>query len=261
MAFHKRLHNDSDSILRILTPKTDFNTIETYKTIRTNVMFSLPKTEAGKVIAITSSSPGEGKTTTSINLAITFAQMGAKVILMDCDMRKSRIHRYLGMERDAGISNVLCGFTSFEKAVVKNVRDNLDVLTAGEIPPNPAELLGSKEYEALLCELREKYDYIFIDTPPITIVTDGVIVAELCDGIIVGVRENFTTYDVLDDAMDALYKSGTKIIGVIMLGSESKAKRYGYYKRTYRYRYGYKKYGYNYKYSDKDNDFGKKKKK
>ncbi len=239
-----------DSIGRILSNDTDFTTIETYKTIRTNVMFSLPKSEKGKVIAITSSAPDEGKSTTTINLAITFAQTGAKVILVDCDLRKSRMHRYLGIKRNIGVSNVLCGFAELEKAIVKQVRENLDVLTSGEIPPNPAELLEANEFDALLDNLREMYDYIFVDTPPVTLVTDGVIVSKKSEGIVVVVRENQTTFDMLDETMNTLKLSGTMIIGVIINGVEFRRKgKLGKYAGLHRYKYKYK-YKYDYSYTD-----------
>lgn len=234
----------------ILQDSSDFDTIETYKTIRTNIMFSMPKTEKGKVVVITSASPGDGKTTTTINLAITFAQTGARVLLIDCDLRKSRVHRYLKLSRKDGITNVLCGFSEFEKSVKKNVRDNLDVLTAGEIPPNPSELLESEEFEKLLGEVCEKYDYIFIDTPPMTVVTDAAIVMKNSTGVIVVVRQNITTYDLMDITMDHVRMTGIKILGVVMLGCEDKRKKYGYYKSgKYGYKYKYR-YGYNYRYGD-----------
>ena len=108
-AKHNRVKN-YEKTEHILDESSSFDTVETYKSIRTNIMFSIPKSEQAKVIAITSSVPGEGKSTTSINLAITFAQMGARVLLMDCDLRKARIHRYLELERQDGVTNVLCGF-------------------------------------------------------------------------------------------------------------------------------------------------------
>lgn len=237
----------------ILNDNTKFDTIETYKLIRTNIMFSMPKTERGKVIAVTSSSPGEGKTTTSINLAITFAQMGAKVLLMDCDLRKSRTHRYLQIEKKDGVSNVLCGFTEFDRAVKKNVRENLDCLTSGEIPPNPAELLGTEEFEKLIDEVSEKYDYVFIDTPPMTVVTDAAIVMKHSIGVVVVVKQNVTTFDILDLTMASISKAETNILGVIMVGSENKAKRYGYYKNG-KYGYKYRSSKYDYKYGDDDDE-------
>ena len=233
---------------RIISAETDFNTVETYKAIRTNIMFSLPKKEYGKVICVTSSAPGEGKTTTCTNLAITFAQTGAKVALVDCDLRKARMHRYLEIKRDEGVSNILCGFSEIENTLIKNVRENLDVLTAGEIPLNPAELLQTQEFDNLIDKLRKEYDYVFIDTPPITVVTDAVIVSKLCDGIVIVIRVDHTTFDMLDETAETLEKSGKPILGAIMLGGGSKAKKYGYYKSgKYKYKHGYK-YGYKYNY-------------
>lgn len=246
--FNTKQQEQVDEKQRILNDKSDFNVVEAYKSIRTNIMFSMPKTENGKVIVITSSIPGEGKTTTTINLALTFAQTGARVLLLDCDLRKSRTHRYLQMERTEGVSNVLCGFTTLDKAIKKNVRDGLDCLTAGEIPPNPAELIESEEFGKMISTLREKYDYIFIDTPPITVVTDAAVAMRQSDGTVVVVRQDLTTFDMLDETMENIDTTGTKIIGVIMLGSEEKHGKYGYYKNgKYGYKYGYK---YNYSYSD-----------
>ncbi len=229
-----------DAHERILTANSDFNTVETYKTIRTNIMFSLPKNDSGKVIAVTSSIPNEGKTTTCINLAITFAQTGAKVILIDCDLRKARAHRYLDSDRTEGVSNILCGFADAKSAIKKNIRENLDMLSAGELPPNPAELLQTQVFSDLIEQLKQEYDYIFIDTPPVTVVTDALIISKLCMGVVIVVRENITTFDVLDETMSALKKSQTQITGVIMLGSETKSKKGEYYNsRKYKYKYNY----------------------
>lgn len=244
----KRNNNKIDEFGRILNSQTDFNTMETYKTIRTNIMFSLPKSDEGKVIEITSSAPEEGKTTTAINLAITFAQTGAKVILIDCDLRKSRIHRYLKLERQPGLSNVLCGFGELKDVIKKNVRTNLDCITAGEIPPNPAEILAAEAFENFLNELKKEYDYIFIDTPPVAVVTDAAVVARHCTSTVIVAKYNETSFDLLDLSVENLKKVNTKILGVIMVGCETTSKRYGYYMTG---RLGYK---YNYKYGDDTQD-------
>lgn len=220
---------------RILSPSSDFNTVETYKSIRTNIRFSLPKSEGGKVICVTSSFPGEGKTTTVINLAITHAQMGAKVILVDCDLRKSTTHKYLQIKRGEGVTDIVCGFAELDNAIQKNVRPNLDVLTAGEIPPNPAELLETDAFAELVEQLKAKYDYIFIDTPPATIVTDAILVTRHCTGTVVVVKENITTYDILDETMATLKTASSKIIGIIMLGVNPKEKKNKYYKSKNEY--------------------------
>lgn len=246
-----------ESILRIISENSDFDTVETYKTIRTNIMFSLPKSNKGKVIVVTSAAPGEGKTTTSINLAITFAQTYAKVILVDADLRKARVHRYLQMDRRDGLSNLLCGFCDYETAIKKNVRSDFDIIPAGEIPPNPAELLETAEFSDLISRLQDEYDYVIIDTPPFTVVTDSLIVSKLSTGVFVAIKENETNYDLLDDTFDGLEKADAKIIGVITHGNVSKEKKHSYYKKSgkygYRYshRYGYK-YKYDYRYSDEE---------
>lgn len=248
----KKNKGASSAVQKIITDNTEFYVLETYKAMRTKIMFSMPKTPDGKVIAITSSIPNEGKTTTSINLAITFAKTGAKVLIIDCDMRKSRIHRYLEIERGDGISNILCGFSSIEDTIKKEVRENLDVLTAGEIPPNPAELLQNEVFGETLAKLKTQYDYIFIDTPPMSVVTDAAIVMRLATGGVVVIRQDVTTFDVLDETMEMVKESKTKLIGVIIVGADEKKHSYGYYKnKKYSYKYKYK---YDYIYSDDTND-------
>lgn len=230
-------------LLNIISDKTDFDTRETYKSIRTNIMFSMPKKDKGRVVIVTSASPNEGKTTTTINLAITFAQTGAKVILVDCDLRKSRIHRFLQLERGEGVSNVVCGYTELHAAIQTGVRTNLDCLTAGEIPPNPAELLETVEFQEMIAELQQSYDYIFIDTPPITVVTDAAILMKMNAGVVVVARQDATTYDFLDAAISEIKKTGVNLLGAIVHDSSEKHKKYGYYK--------YGKYSYGYQYGDK----------
>jgi len=240
----KKIKNsDKEKKVNVLSENDNFYTVETYKSIRTNVMFSLPMSDSGKVIPITSSIPDEGKTTTAINLAIVFAQTGERVLLIDCDLRKSRVHRYLGLERKNGLSNVICGYLGLEDAIKKNVRPNLDCITAGEIPPNPAELLDSAEFVKIINELKKRYDYIFIDTPPIVVVTDAAIVLRQADGVIIVSKENFVTYDALDITMDTVKRTDVKILGVIMTGCSDKRARYNYYSGGKRF-YGKYKYRY-----------------
>lgn len=217
---------------RILSAKTDFSSVEAYKTLRTNIMFSLPKSDKAKIIAVSSANPGEGKTTTSINLAITFTQVGAKTLLVDCDMRKSRVHRYLNIEQKNGISNVLCGFSTIEEAIKKEVRPNLDVITGGEYSTNPSELLTSEKFTETLSELSEKYDYIILDTPPMLIVSDAFIAAKKASGMVLVSRRGVITYKMLDRVKASIEQSGIKVIGVIFIGNGEKKKNY---KDEYRY--------------------------
>ena len=215
----------------------NFDRIETYKAIRTSIMFSAPKTDKGKVITLTSAAPGEGKTSTALNLAITFAQIGAKTLVIDADMRKSSVHRYLGLERKIGLSNILCGFASVEEATYKSIRENLDCITAGEIPPNPAELLGSDEFSALIEVLVEKYEYVIIDTPPITVVTDAMLVSRSSTGVVLVARKNMTTYKALDAAVDGINRQNVPLLGIIFIKNGTRNRKYGYNYKSYEYSY------------------------
>ena len=214
----------------------DFGMVEAYKSIRTNIMYSMPRSEGGKVIVITSSTAAEGKSTTSINLALTFAQVNAKVLIIDCDLRKPKLHRYLRIERKDGLSNVLCGFTELNNAIKVGVKENLDVLTSGEVPPNPAELLQTEAFEMLLKELRKRYDYIIIDTPPVNIVTDAIFPIKLSDGMILLIRKDHTTYEMIDQALEKINRTGANLLGTILIDNKEND-NIGYYKKS---RYGYR---------------------
>ncbi len=232
-----KVNNDSreNHILYSDEDIASFAKVESYKVVRTNIMFSLPKSEEGKVIAITSSVPKEGKTTSSINLAITFAQLGSRVIIVDCDLRKPRVHRYLKQELGEGVSNVICGYSTLDTCIRKNVRAGLDMITAGEIPPNPVEILTSDEFKKMIATLRESYDYIFLDTPPITVVTDAVVVSPVCSGLVLVAKADFTTFDLLDDTIESLKKADAKILGFMLNNVEGKGKGYKYDKYKYEY--------------------------
>ncbi len=248
-------HQDSRAVTNIVSENTPFVIREAYKTARTNIIFSVSgiKKSNCKIIALTSANPGEGKTTTSLNLALTFAQTGAKVLAIDADLRKPRLHRYLGMKKDVGLSSVLASQTTIDKAICKNVRLGLDLLPSGELPPNPAELLSSDAMRELLDELSNEYDYIFIDTPPVTVVTDAVALSPLVDGIVVVVRQNYTDHESLASAINLLNIARAKVLGFFVNDAVTVRAGYGYSRYKYKngYRSGYK-YGYKYDYSEYD---------
>lgn len=229
-------HNDFKPEDVIINRDSDFAVVEAYKSIRTNIMYSIPRNEGGKTVVITSSSAGEGKTTTCINLAITFAQTNSRVLLIDCDLRKPKIHRYLKLEKKDGLSNVLCGFADLDKALKIGVREHLDVLTAGDTPPNPAELLQTKEFEKLMTVFKKVYDYIIIDTPPINFVTDATNAIKYSDGVILLIKKGVTTYDEVADALEKLEKVNSNIIGTVLIDNNEGTKN--------------RKYGYGYRYKD-----------
>ena len=233
---YKVYSDDRDSnILYTDEEVSNFAKVESYKVVRTNIMFSLPKSEEGKVIAITSSVPKEGKTTMSINLAITFAQTGSRVVLVDCDLRKPRVHRYLKHELGDGVSNIVCGYAELENCICKNVRGGLDIITSGAIPPNPVEILTSDEFKKMIDTLKQTYDYIFLDTPPVSVVTDAVVVSEICSGMVVVAKADYSTFDMVDYTLESLNKVNAKILGFILTNTYGKGKGYKYDRYKYEY--------------------------
>ncbi len=232
---------------RLLNEKTRFDVKEAYKELRTNIMFSLPGGGCKKIL-LTSSVASEGKSTTNMNLAITVAETGAKVVLVDCDMRRPNVARLLGEKGDIGLSNVLVNDCTVKSAVHKTKYNNLDVLYAGKIPPNPAELLSSDKMKELVNTLSAEYDYIFFDTPPINLVTDAALISSLADGVVLVSRQFVTERKLLLQAVEKLKFVNAKIIGVVLndvgmlksgYGAYGKYKRYGgYYKYKYSADYG-----------------------
>ncbi|MBR5808706.1 MAG: CpsD/CapB family tyrosine-protein kinase [Clostridia bacterium] len=253
---NRRVSDDSALVRSntLLTDCTDFVTKEAYKTARTNIRFSLSGSKGGKKIIVTSASPGEGKTTTCLNLAIAFAQTDAKVLVIDADLRKPRIYRHLSIERENGLSDLLCGLIETKDAIKHCERHNLDCITSGQIPPNPAELLSSKEMDQLFEELSASYDYIFVDTPPVTVVTEAAAMAKNANGVIVVIRQNSTIHESIERALANLKMADAKILGYILNGVDHSA--YGY--KTYNHKYKQYGYRYGYGYGDKSYSYGDK---
>ncbi len=212
----------------IKSSKVPFAVAEAYKSIRTNLMFLLNK-KIGNVITVSGSDVSEGKSTTAVNMAIAFSQLGDRVLIIDADLRRSSIHKKTKVENDKGLSDVLGGFAEFSE-VVKSVSPNLDVLTSGHQAPNPSELLGSVKYEVLINELKEKYAYIIVDTPPVNVVSDALIVAPKSDGVMLVVRDKFTMSDALKKAIEAFEFANVKVLGAVMNAAGAKGKK-KYYKK------------------------------
>lgn len=200
---------------------------EAYRTLRTNIQYSLFDKEV-RIILVTSSEPGEGKSTTSGNLALSFAQAGKSVVLIDCDLRKPSIHKKFKLSNQAGLSDVLVGKANVEETVNKYTK-NLDILTAGKIPPNPSEMLGSKAMGKLLEEIKEHYDIVILDTSPVLAVTDAQILSRIADGTVLVVRAEVTKKEAVIRAKDLLDMVGAKILGTVINGVERSRKQYYYY--------------------------------
>jgi len=237
-----------NSINRIINESTPFDVIEAYKATRTNIMFSLNNEKGCKKIIISSATSGEGKSTTCINIAKTFAETGARVLLMDADLRAPRVHKYLKIANEKGLSNVLAGFDELNDCIIKRDDINFDCITSGALPPNPVELISSNAMVELFEELEKRYDYIFIDTPPITIVTEAVLLSKYATGVIIVTRQKYTMFKLVDRAINSLKFADARIIGFILNDADDRY-IYGSYKsgrtrRLSRSRYRYGRYGY-----------------
>lgn len=231
----------------ILNPNTSFHIQEAYNTLRINIRFVLPGTGC-KCVCLTSGNASEGKSTTILNLAISFAETGNKVLLIDGDMRRPSLARLLIEKASPGLSDVLAGLSSIEDGIRHDVRQNLDVLFSGEIPPNPLELLGSDRMKELIATLSEKYNYILIDTPPIGVVADACEVANVTQGVLFLVHQNETDRDAIQRGLKQLEMSNAKLLGFIINGVVQDNRKGYRYKYRYKYRYGYR-YGYKRRYA------------
>lgn len=229
----------------ILNDKTQFVISEAYKTARTNLIFSLARSD-NKVIVVTSCTPAEGKSTNCVNMAITLSQMEEKVLIIDGDLRKPTIHSLLNVKNKYGLSSILGGFCDdIKEAINKNVRPNLDVITSGPIPPNPAELLGSQYMTKMLDVLKKYYDYILIDTPPVNVVSDSQILNPVTAGMIFVVRAEHTSHTALRDALQSVELANGKVLGFLKVACNPKAtKSMRGYNKNYSYKYGGYTYGY-----------------
>lgn len=218
-------------MLSDLQNKVPFSIVEAYKNIRTNVISILSKTNS-KILAITSSNASEGKSTTSVNIAITLAQLNKKVVLLDADSRRPSIHKKLKIENTVGCMDILTEQAKLDDVVV-HYNDYLDIICSGVKIKNPAELYSSTEFDDLLELLKDTYDYVIIDTPPINPVSDTLIIAQKCEAIIMVVRSGVTSYESFEKAYESLKVLDVEPNGVIVNGSNSGDKHI--YKRNYKY--------------------------
>ena len=229
---------------KILCADSSFNVKEAYNSIRTNLLF-IQQGEKCPVFVITSPTANNGKTINAINLAVSFAQMGKKTLLIDSDMRNPTMHRMFSIPVKNGLSEILAGLTD-NISVSKTGIENLSVLTAGKIPPNPAELLSSNRMDKLLDFVREHYDCVFIDTPPTNIVTDSTLFAQKVTGYILIIKTDTTNLNDVKTTVSNLEQIEANILGFILNDVTSDKKKYYSYYRQYNYKYNYKySYGYN----------------
>lgn len=217
-----------------ISDKSKFAIVESYKTARTNIMFSLSAMDK-KVFAVTSYSKGEGKSTASANLAISFSKMEKKVLLIDCDLRRPNIHNIFKVDNTVGLSNVIGKMVTFEETVKVGALNNLDILPAGTLPPNPSELMCSSSFAALVNKLSEEYDYIIFDTPPLGVVADALLLKDLIAGFVIVIRERTTTHGDLKKLLGSIKLANSKALGLLEVGCTFSTKRSkkGYYYYPY----------------------------
>jgi len=204
---------------------------EAYRSIRTNLLYSLVDSPP-RVILLTSAGPGEGKSTTCANLGVVLAQAGLSTLLMDCDFRKPVLHKYFELRNFRGVTDVLAGQCSLEEAQ-HEIQPGLKVLLVGSIPPNPAELLGSRRFGELLDEVRQEFDYVLIDASPVGAVTDPAILGSQVDGVLLVLDAQSTRKGAFRQAQRSMEGVGANLLGIVM--NNVKSSRDGYYRYDYTY--------------------------
>ena len=212
-----------------LLPDMPFQVTEAYKTLRTNLMFSL-STKENRAVVVTSPLSAEGKSITCANLAIAMAQTDSKVILIDADLRKPTQYQIFKCNNVKGLSTILGGFGKLSEVIKPELHPNLDVMTSGPVPPNPSELLGSDRMVDLLKRLSGKYEYIFIDTPPVNLVSDAMVLSGKTAGVVLIARHRESTYSELTKAISKLEFSDTNILGLVFNAVKENTSRRGKYK-------------------------------
>ena len=233
---------DSNPLIVHTSPKS--TRAEAFRQLRTNIQF-IEAAEGRKSIVVTSSIPSEGKSSTIANLAIAMADTGAKVLLIDCDLRKPKMHKYFSVEGAVGLTNLLIGQVKVNDVVQRWGRKHLDLLPAGQVPPNPSELLGSVAMKKFLAKAEKDYDVVLLDSAPLLPVTDAAILSKLTGGVVVVVAVGKTTKPQLTAALGHIETVGGRTLGFIM--NKIPTKGVDAYRYRYSYKYGaygsYGKYG------------------
>lgn len=214
---------------------------EAYRQLRTSILLSTAG-HSPKSLLVTSSLPSEGKTTTATNTAISLAQTGARVLIIDADMRRPRVHSVFGIKNESGLSSILSSELNEQDvldAIQHDERTKVSVMTSGPIPPNPAELVGSEQLTKLLKLLQKHFDHVVVDSPPITSFTDGVLIASVVDGVILVVHAERSSRQIVRRARQLVQDVGAKIFGVVLNNVDLKSQENYYYYQSYYHREGY----------------------
>ena len=224
---------------KTLHKNLEFTATEQYKLLRTNLSFTLPQEIACPIIGVTSSMRGEGKSTTAINLSYVLAESGKRVLLIDGDLRIPSIAKKMGIAGSPGLTDLLMGQGAQLSDYKSEQLDQWYILPAGNLPPNPSELLSSRRMENILKDLSGKFDYIIIDLPPVNIVSDALAIANFVAGMIVVIREDYTEKKELETCFRQLGLSNVNVLGCVFNEAKTAKAAYGKYKKYYRRDYTY----------------------
>ena len=250
MALKKKISRSTTEAIRtnrkrLLNNETPFAIREAYVKLRTSLMFCMTadKERPCKTFAVTSAQPSEGKSLTAANIAISYAMLGKKTLLIDADLRRPTQKRLWKTNSTAGLCDFLAKFGSLKLPVVEDLP--LSIIFAGTIPPNPSELLSSNRMRYFVEKCSSYYDYVIIDTPPINAVADAQIISTFVDGVLIVAKSGLTTSNELNTAIDMVERAGGNLCGIVLNDMNMKSMKY-----SYRYKYS-DKYGYSYKYGYK----------
>jgi capsular exopolysaccharide synthesis family protein len=246
MGLFGRNRKHQDEVWNVRTmfgPYLNFAATEAYKLLRTNIVFSFPDDGKGRVVGITSAVQNEGKSTTAANTAYALAEAGYRVLLLEGDLRKPTVSSKLGVERTPGLTNLLVARGDYRNMIQHcSSAPKFDIISSGDIPPNPSELLGSERMAQVMEELKADYDYIIVDLPPVTVVSDAVAVSKILDGVIVVVRGGVSDQQMLAEALRQLEMVNVRIIGFAYRDTDNPGTGYYRYKNSKKYSKYYNKY-------------------
>ena len=239
--FKEKKRSRTELAHRLLDETSPFAVRESFNLLRTNLMYTVAENEVCPIYAITSVTEASGKSTVITNLALSFTQVGKRILLVDGDMRCPVLHKFFDLdEKRSGLSELISGID--KDVVLKDVLPGLDLITSGRIPPNPSELLTSPRLKKLLAQWQQEYDVIFIDFPPIGVVTDALAVCQEISGYLFDVRSGRNSAKEINDAIEAMEQIGAKIVGVVLndynlkgSGSHYKSGHYGKYGKYSKY--------------------------
>ncbi len=224
----------------IVDENSPFLVTEAFRQMMSNISFAVPKKENGhgKIICISSALANEGKTTISSNVAVTFANSGYKTVLVDCDMRKPKIRKLFKMHAGRGLVDYLSGQCEFDEILQKEVKPNLDIVPTFKTAPNPNALFNSNQFAKLFEDLSKEYEYVIVDTPPITVVSDGIVVASKSDGVILVTRPYYSDHKTIQSAINSITFAEADFLGFVVNDLDfENSKKKGYYKKYYKYEY------------------------